>query len=122
MTLLPSLALAKSPEYKSSVEWVKEHSQTNGVIIQQPLYVASIPGEPPASATIMSCTNGISLRAVLDQTRYKGTSAIVMILRKDKPTVLVFNRLVKADEIPDFRLLSEDMIWLARGDTALAIK
>ena len=119
MSLLPCLALATGAEYKSSVQWVKEHSPTNSAVVQQPLYVANVPGEPPASASIMSFTNGITLRAVLDQTRYKGTAVFVMILRAEKPTVFVFDRLVNASESPDFKLLPGDLILLARGDKPL---
>jgi len=117
MGLFPILVLAMGPEYRSSVKTVKEHSPTNSATIEKPLYIANVPNDPPPKfAFILSCTNGVTLRTVLDQTLYRGKPVFVMILRKKKPSTLVFDNLVKEDEKPDFSLMSGDMIWLARGD------
>jgi hypothetical protein len=108
------MSYATRPDYKSSIAWVEKHSSTNNLVTNEKLYVASVPGDPPASATIIAFTNGVSLRLVIDQTRYKESDTQVTVLRSSNSNPFVFEALVKAKEKTDFKLQPGDMIWLSK--------
>ena len=120
LLVIPSIVCAAGPEYTSSVTWVKTHVSTNQPVSKQCVYVlASFPGDAQPSASILTYTNGISLRNVIDQTGYKGASVRVIILRPRTPTVPVFDATVKAEEMPGVGLFSDDMIWMFRPLSAM---
>ena len=116
LLLMPAVAYATRPGYEDSIAWVEKHGSTNNPVSKERLYVASVKGESPASAWILAYTNGISLRAVIDQTRYKDSDTEVMILRSEEGhrTVFVFDAWVKSAEVPALKLLPGDMIWLSK--------
>ena len=111
--LLPLLAKAKPAGYDWSVGYVTENSPTNSAKRASPVYVASVAGDSPVFADIIAYTNNLSLRQVIDNTRYKGSDVDVKILRSKRQTVPVFHDIVKSAELPDFKLRIGDVIWLS---------
>ncbi len=112
--LLPAMAIPKPFDYDSSVTYVKENSPLGNSEKEHPLYVAAVPGDPPVFADVHSNTNNLSLRQVIDQTRYNGKDVSVIILRKKNKTIPVFRRIVKSNESTDFRLQDCDVIMLSK--------
>lgn len=111
-------AYAMGPEYQSSCAWVVERCPTNKVPTQERVFIATTPGSaPPALVTILRYRRGLSIRGIIDQTRFRGTNAVVTVLRSQKPTSPAFYRVVKRDEHPAFALKPLDMIWV--GDPML---
>jgi len=112
---MPCLVHAKGPEYTSSIKWVEERASTTNVGLKDRLYLAIDPGISTESAGILAYTNGITLRAVIDQSRYKDLEVDVTILRAKEPFTPVFHAVLKPKEQPAFKLLAGDVIWLSKA-------
>jgi hypothetical protein len=95
-----------------------DHCATNQVPARERVFVATTPGSaPPSTEVILRYGKGLSIREIIDQTRFRGTNAAVTVLRSKKPVTPVFNALVRAGDGPVFRLKPLDMVWV--GDPLL---
>ncbi len=111
-------AYGTGPEYRSSCSWVGERCPINQVPAQERVFVATTPGsEGPNEAAVLRYRKGLSIREIIDQTRFRGTNAAVTVLRSKKPGTPVFNAVVSADDRPGFKLKPRDMVWV--GDPRL---
>ena len=108
-------AHATGPEYASSRVWVVERCRTNQIPTQEQIFVATTPGSaPPAFVGILRYRDGLSIRDLIDQTRFRGTNAVVIVLRSQRPAKPVFDGLVAASEKPKFALKPLDMVWVGQ--------
>jgi hypothetical protein len=111
-------ARAAGPEYYSSCAWVVEGCLSNDVPANKRIFLATTPGSaPPRVAAIIRYRRSLSIRDLVDLTRFRGTNAGVTVLRSERPTIPVYDELVKPGERPTFKLKPLDMIWV--GDPLL---
>jgi hypothetical protein len=109
---LCAVAHATGPEYWSSRSWVIERCSTNQVRPRERVFIATTPGSgPPAFATIVRYRKTLSIREVIDQTRFRDNAAVT-VLRSGRPATPVFDTVVRADECPTFALKALDMVWV----------
>jgi len=107
-------AYAAGPEYDSSCSWVLERCATNDIPARDRIFVATTPGSgEPSLVTIIRYGKGLNVRDMIDMTRFRGTSAAVIVLRAKKPTTPVFHKLVKPNKRPSFIVKPLDMIWIS---------
>jgi hypothetical protein len=100
---------AMSPEYFSSRKWVEQRCATNTTPKDERLFVGRI--VPREYAGIIHYHKGITLRGIVDQTPFKGTTVVVCVLRpKVDPATYMFS--MKASDNPKFDVKAEDMIWI----------
>ena len=108
-------AHATGPEYASSRAWVIERCRTNQIPTQEQVFVATSPGSaPPSFVGILRYREGLSIRDLIDQTRFRGTNAVVIVLRSQQPATPVFDAQVAATERPRFALKPLDMVWVCQ--------
>lgn len=108
---------ATGPEYHSSCTWVLERCPTNQVSAGERVFIATTPGSAgPNFAKILRYRKSLTIRKIVDQTRFRGTNAAVTVLRS-QPGAPVFDAVVKNGERPSFALKPLDMIWI--GDSRL---
>lgn len=111
-------AHATEPDYKGSCVWVIEHCTTNQVPKDERVFVATTPGSAlPSYIAILRYHDGLSIRNLIDQTRFSSTNAAVSVYRSGRPFKARFHQVVKAGELPTFKLKPLDMIWI--GDPKL---
>ncbi len=108
-------AQANDAVYASSRAWVVERCRTNQIPTQEQIFVATTPGSAPAAFVgILRYRDGLSIRDLIDQTRFRGTNAVVIVLRSERPATPVFDGLVAATERPKFALKPLDMVWVGQ--------
>jgi hypothetical protein len=106
-------ARATGPEYQSSRAWVIEQCATNRIPAKEQVYVATTPGSgDPSFVAVLRYRKDLSIRELIDQTRFRGTNAAVTVLRSRQPGTPVFGAMVKAGERPAFSLKPLDMVWI----------
>ena len=100
---------AMSPEYFSSRKWVEERCVTNTTPKDERLFVGRV--VPHECAGIIHYHKGITLREIVDQTPFKGTTVVVCVLRpKINPATNIIK--IKPSEKPTFVVNDLDMIWI----------
>jgi hypothetical protein len=70
---------ATPPEYYSSRKWVEERCTTNDTPKSEHLFLGRV--VPQEYAAIVQYHRGISLREIIDQTQFKGTTVNICVLR-----------------------------------------
>ena len=108
LTVCDSLHAA-SPEYFSSRKWVEQLCSTNQTPKDERLFLGRV--VPQKYGAIISYHRGITLREIIDQTPFKGTTVHACVLRPhvDAATNII---LVKPTDLPKFEIKPLDMIWL----------
>lgn len=100
---------ATPPEYFSSRKWVEDRCVTNTTPKDERLFLARV--VPQEYAGIVQYHKGITLREIIDQTPFKGTTVYAVVLRPHvDPSANMI--LVKPTDQPKFEIRSLDMIWL----------
>lgn len=115
-TLLTILALtictslyATPPEYYSSRKWVEQLCATNQTPKDEQLFLGRV--VPQKYAAVVRYHQGITLREIIDETPFKGTTVNVCVLRPHvDPIKNLF--LVKPTDKPKFEVNPLDMIWI----------
>jgi hypothetical protein len=97
------------PGYDSSRRWVEEHNPKDETPATERIFVAHAPDH---YAAIVRFRDGITLRDIIDQTKFKGQEVGVIILRSGKKATPVFDRVVAPSDKPTFEVKAHDMIWL----------
>ena len=111
-----SPAYATGPEYASSRAWVIERCPTNQIPTQEQIFVATTPGSaPPAFVGILRYRVGLSIRDLIDKTRFRGTNAVVIVLRSHRPATPAFDGRVAATEKPKFAIKPLDVVWVGQS-------
>jgi hypothetical protein len=100
---------ATPPEYFSSRKWVEERCATNTTPKDERLFVGRV--VPHEYASIIHYHKGITLREIVDQTPFQGTTVVVCVLRpKVDPWTNIIT--IKPSEKPQFVVNALDMIWI----------
>ena len=109
LLMVSIMCFATPPEYSSSRKWVEQICSTNQTPKEERLFLGRI--DPQKYAAIIRYHRGITLREVIDQTPFKGTTVVACILRPhvDPATNMI---LVKSTDQPKFEIEPLDMIWL----------
>lgn len=107
---------AMSPEYFSSRKWVEERCTTNGTPKSERLFLGRV--VPQKYAAIIQYHVGISIREIIDQTPFKGTTVNVCVLRPHvDPTTNLMH--VAPTDTPKFEVKPLDMIWICDSGPSL---
>ena len=106
--LLLCSSLHAGPTYSSSRRWVEDRCTTNQAAKEERIFLLRV--VPKEYAAILSYRQGISIREVIDQTPFKGTTVIVCIMRSNvPPSDFVW---VQPTETPKIEVKNMDVIWL----------
>ena len=100
---------ATPPEYFSSRKWVEQRCVTNTTPKDERLFVGRV--VPHEYAGIIHYHQGITLRDIVDQTPFKGTTVVVCILRPHVDPVTNIIKVEPTDK-PTFEVKALDMIWI----------
>jgi hypothetical protein len=117
LSLVSLTCFAMLPEYFSSRQWIEQHAPKSQTPQDDRIFV----GDSIATTNtfIVRFQAGVSLRVVIDSTRYKGSDVDVIVLRSEHKTQPVFMETVKRDEKPQFQLRAKDVIWVAPRGTPI---
>ena len=100
---------ATPPSYSGSRKWVEERCVTNTTPKDERIFVGRV--VPHEYAGIIHYHKGITLREIVDQTPFKGTTVVVCVLRpKVDPATNIIK--IKPTEKPAFVVNDSDMIWI----------
>lgn len=108
---------AMDPEYSSSIAYVVKHACVKDSPDNEKIYIASVPGDLPVYAIIVTYNKDTSLRTIIDQSRYKNLDVAVMILRSNRKSNIFLDSNVTSKDEPSVKLLPGDMIWLSKPST-----
>jgi hypothetical protein len=103
---------ATPPEYSSSRKWVEQRCITNTTPEDERLFLGRV--VPHEYAAIIPYHEGITIREIIDQTPFKGTTVNIIVLR---PHVDPLTNLMKVEptDKPSFKVKALDTIWICDG-------
>ena len=107
LLLFAANVFATGPEYDSSRRWVEGHNPKDQTPITNRVFVAY----SNTDTIIVRFKNGIMLRDIIDQTKFKGKKVGVIILRSGNKTTPVFDEVITPLGKPSFMVRADDMIW-----------
>ena len=100
---------AVQPSYSSSRAWIEQQCSTNAPLQDERIFVGRF-GQP-GYAAIIKFHQGMTLREVIDQSPFKGTTIIVHVLRAERQISDEYIE-VRKWEKPKYKLKNLDVILL----------
>jgi hypothetical protein len=100
---------AVQPSYSSSRTWIEQQCSTNTPVEANRIFVARF--GPQRYAAILEFHQGMTLREIIDQSPFKGTTVIVHVLWAERQTSDEYLK-IRASEKPKYKLKNLDVILL----------
>ena len=111
LLLISSAAMAMSPEYDSSRQWVEQHNPKDTTPASARVFVVF-----STNSVILRFRDGIALREIIDATPLKGKAGSVYVLRESQKKEPVYDSVVPPADKPPFLVKPRDLIFIYVAD------
>lgn len=111
LLLLAIPVQAQPPSYGGIKLLAEQHDPTNSIPHEERIYFCTEWGIPEKSF-IREFEDGITIRRLIDETKFKGKDVEVSVYRRDAPKNfgIVFHSTINPTNTPSFQLKAEDAI------------